>query len=162
MWLFHRQPKVWQPPPCICKQVERHVHEAIAMRDEMARWKTPLEEWLALQVMPVLQVKSEPKLVRNPAADVIARTAEWSRSMQVSSATRQRYVRSEPQSGYYYIGSRRVGPSYSPPPVDLSVSSLAILPSDGDVQPGLILKRGNGWYKVLSVGHDRMTVQRYY
>lgn len=176
MWLRRRQ-VVFQPPPCICDQVEQHVCEAIAMRDEMARWKTPLEEWLALQVMPVLKLKSEPK----PVEDVWAAKymGAFNRSTQVSSVARAgifihsgtsardlaipapKQISPRPQSGYY-IGSQRVGPSYSPPAVDLSVSSLAILPCDGDVQPGAILKRGNGWYKVLSVNRDRMTVQRYY
>lgn len=71
MFGLHRSLPVFKPPPCMCAEIEEHVREAIAMRDEMAKWDTPLREWAKLQQMPVLRLKSEqvsapPPIVAEP------------------------------------------------------------------------------------------------
>lgn len=44
---------------CICAEVENHVELACALRDEIAKWATPLEEWQKLWNMPILVPKSQ-------------------------------------------------------------------------------------------------------
>ena len=60
MWPFARH-WVFEPPPCICDEIEARVRDACAMRDEIAAWDTPLEEWKKLQQMTVLQPKAKPQ-----------------------------------------------------------------------------------------------------
>lgn len=61
MWPFTRSHWVFQPPPCICEEIEAHVRDACALRDEMTTWDTPLNEWKKLQQMQVLVPKAKPK-----------------------------------------------------------------------------------------------------
>ena len=87
MWPFTHRHWVFQPPPCICAEIEAHVRDACALRDEMATWATPLEEWKKLQEaqVQVLVPKGQPK----PFVDVWGDTYDAvMHSTQISTATR--------------------------------------------------------------------------
>lgn len=73
----------YAPPPCVCDAIEKRVEDACAMRDEMAAWKTPLEDWKALQTMPVLVPKRA-----TPKPVITSNVPQWAKaSTHISSST---------------------------------------------------------------------------
>lgn len=147
---LHRRLPVFQPPPCMCAEIEEHVREAIAMRDEMAKWDTPLREWAKLQQMPVLTVKSEPKPA--PPQPVPLFDYGYAHAVYVSTSTVHGIVRAPV-------------PAPTPfPPGSLTIfdgvpGSLALAPQEVNVRVGHILTRGNGRYQVTSIAEGRGRVR---
>ncbi len=134
IWFWHHdEPPAWHPPPCMCDEIEGRVRAAIAMRDEMARWKTPLEEWIALQEMPVLRLKSEPV----KPSDVLV--TYWREKLLRGDMT----TLSTQMSSIVYRSEPTI--------YDGRPCSLGLIPRDGDVNVGDILLRGNGRYQVTDL-----------
>jgi hypothetical protein len=89
MWPFTQKHWVFQPPLCICEDIEAHVRDACALRDEMTAWDTPLNEWKKLQQMQVLVPKAKPEFeIRQAIPYVEIPRSDWANlGMQVSTSS---------------------------------------------------------------------------
>jgi hypothetical protein len=126
-----RKPEVtFVAPPCICDEIEARVREAIVIRDEMATWPTPLEAWKKLQVMPVLELKSEPSQQSDTWSKTFAALMDMRR---LPPAPRRS---GEPSTMVLYDGVP---------------SSIGLAPSEYPAKIGTILRRANGRYQVVAI-----------
>ena len=134
-WLWHRNLDWFVAPPCMCDEIEAHVREAIAIRDEMAKWPTPLDEWRELQEMPVLKLRSEPEQPklrdrRNRPLAIYARQPV--------------VVPPPPRSG-----------DHAPITIfDGVPGSIGLAPGEEHMRVGDILGRGNGRYQIVGLEVD--------
>ncbi len=123
MWPFARRQWVFEPPPCNCAEIETYVQAACALRDEMAAWATPLEEWKRLQEMPILRPKGEQS----------SRDATF--LVGTSPGTTKRVV--PMYESYYPLPKKRFAGSVR----------LRLEPGES-FEPGTILVRSTGRYRV--------------
>lgn len=154
---LHRRLPVFQPPPCMCAEIEEHVREAIAMRDEMAKWDTPLREWAKLQEMPVLNLKPKDELVIGPSAPVPLFDYGYTH-MRVSTCAQMPIVRAPmPAEPLYVLGlgepdidpeflAAYTQPTPKPKPMARGSFRLQLLPGE-NYEIGTILARGSGAYE---------------
>lgn len=139
MWPFTRSHWVFQPPPCICEEIEAHVKDACALRDEMATWDTPLNEWKKLQQMQILVPKTKPSTlpIRNSQPYVDVWSSEYARAMRgsvrVSSTTYINYTTTPDVRVPIYDGRRGF--------------VLQLRPGE-PFEVGSIIKRGDTRYQI--------------